>query len=309
MFPITAVILNKSNQINETVKSISEFGIDEIIIGTYRPTNIKHRNLKVVTLPESNDYSADLNRLIEGAKHEWLAYFKEGEIIVQADLECVQNKIYGFQILKNDIILKEARLWHKKHNLKFKNPVFEKLSGEIEEVIETIVYDGSSNDPKAPHLLEKWSKANPFLVDCHYYKAFIALADKRLKDFKSLISQYLFNSNTDISSTMARYYLAMIQGLFEDETNLAIHNLVLCIAENPLMAEFWCLLGDIFYKNKHYDRATEFYKNGLVLGNRRLKCDLWPMQISKYQEYPNTMMASCEDILVNSKRIYMPTSK
>jgi len=68
-----------------------------------------------------------------------------------------------------------------------------------------------------------------------------------------------------------------------------------------MMAEFWCLLADVYYAIKDYDRARIFYENGLILGSRRLKDDGWPMEISKYKEYPLNMIEGCNQIKRSSR--------
>jgi hypothetical protein len=93
---------------------------------------------------------------------------------------------------------------------------------------------------------------------------------------------------------MARYYLALVQGVVENDMKEAIQNITLCIAENPLMAEFWCLLGDMFVKMEKFRDAIAFYENAIALGCRRHQLDFWPMHISKYDEYPKDMMEKCK---------------
>ena len=73
------------------------------------------------------------------------------------------------------------------------------------------------------------------------------------------------------------------------------------------MAEFWCLLGDIYYASGDHDRAYDFYQNGMLLGQRRKKSSDWPMELSKYKEYPEKMMASCVK-LGKSIRAYVAQS-
>ena len=59
------------------------------------------------------------------------------------------------------------------------------------------------------------------------------------------------------------------------------------------MAEFWCLLGDIYYAMNEYEKAYHFFQNALYVGQRRAtNCD-WFMEISKYKEYPEKMMTAC----------------
>ena len=62
------------------------------------------------------------------------------------------------------------------------------------------------------------------------------------------------------------------------------------------MAEFWCLLGDAYYKNRNYIKAMSFYENAIFLGSRRKTDDEWPLEISKYSEHPNKMIESCRNL-------------
>jgi hypothetical protein len=62
------------------------------------------------------------------------------------------------------------------------------------------------------------------------------------------------------------------------------------------MAEFWCLLGDVYYALNDYEKAFQFFQNGLIIGKkRRMDCE-WFMEISKYEEYPKKMMEACASI-------------
>lgn len=253
---------------------------------------------QILTVKTGLNYSDDLNKAIETIKDGWIFYIKDNEILVQNDLQ-FENEIYGCQILQDDIITKEPRIWNKNKNLKFKNPIFEKLTTDSTKISDTIIYQKKFSDPNVLKILDLWK--NPFAIDAYYYKAFHHLGNKNFKEFKSLITCYLFHSKETVTSIMARYYLAFVQGIIDNETEKAAQNILLCLANNPLMAEFWCLLGDLFVKNQNFAKAMCFYENAQILGNRRLKLDKWPMQISKYNEYPSEMIDKCNKLLSNSQ--------
>jgi len=63
------------------------------------------------------------------------------------------------------------------------------------------------------------------------------------------------------------------------------------------------LLGDIYYHKKIYKKAMTFYQNAIYAGERRLKEDLWPLEIEKYRNHPNEMIKSCQNILDDSDYI------
>jgi len=302
MQPITVLILNKTNKIEKTIQSVLNLQPKQIIIGTYEPINSKW---DVVNLQKNNNYSKDLNNLLDYVKCDWIFYIKDNEIVLQLDdLSLDEKDVYGVQVLQDDILIKEPRLWNKNKKIKFKNPVFEKLNAQPTKFLDIILYQEKNDNEQSYKILESWKKTNPLALDPYYYKAFYKLSSKNFKEFKSLISHYLFNSkNNDPSCVISRYYLALVQGLVDNETDEAIKNLILCLAENPLMAEFWCLLGDIFIKCQNFDKAILFYQNAILLGSRRLKFDEWPMHISKYHDYPTEMIEKCTNLINSSKKL------
>jgi hypothetical protein len=101
--------------------------------------------------------------------------------------------------------------------------------------------------------------------------------------------------------TMIRYHMACVRCYVQKDADSALQLISSCILTRPLMAEFWCLMGDIHYHlMKRYDKAASFYENALILGARRLVLDTYPMEISKYQEYPQKLLESCKDIMAQS---------
>ncbi len=94
--------------------------------------------------------------------------------------------------------------------------------------------------------------------------------------------------------------MAIYQAYKQGRVKEAAKNCLQCIQEYPLMAEFWCLLGDIHYKATQYEKASIFYENALILGGQR-KDDDMPVEVPKYKQYPTKMMESCLKIINNSK--------
>lgn len=100
---------------------------------------------------------------------------------------------------------------------------------------------------------------------------------------------------------MTRYYFSLIKCYIEKNYQEAIRSLIPCLGEKPMMAEYWCLLGDIYFAIHQYDKAICFYENAIILGSKRLKNDDYPMEISKYKEYPQKMIENCNKIKQSSK--------
>lgn len=203
-------------------------------------------------------------------------------------------------ILNQKMLSKDIRLVDK--NTMFEHPIFERpaIRSTKSEIDVLLLSSGSLNNKFAVEQVEKWRAEKPLLSEPYYYEACLALEVGNYDKFLSLAEHYLF-MNRDLRSvptTMVRYYFAMVQLMHTRKVRPALQNLSLCLSANPLMAEFWCLMGDVYYHLlSKFGHAREFYENALLLGGRRLKTDLlWPMDISKYNEYPKKMIASCDEI-------------
>ena len=301
MVPITLIVLNKGNNIDDALNSVSNLGLENIIVGTFSKIKLQ----KAITIDlDSTDYSQCLNKLQSLAQTEWIMYMKDTERLVHFNEHIpnllIKDEIYGFQTLKDDVIMKEPRLWKKERKVVFKNPVFEKPNVNVTQVVEAILYQQKEHNTSVA--LDLWKKTSPLSVDASYYKAFDMLSKKDFKEFKRMINHYLFSvKKQDISSIMARYYLALVQGIVDNNIKEATRNIVICLSENPLMAEFWCLLGDIFTISGKFKDSIAFYENAIILGSRRQKLDLWPMHISKYQSYPEEMIEKCKKAISSVK--------
>jgi tetratricopeptide (TPR) repeat protein len=204
---------------------------------------------------------------------------------------------YRFKVFQGDMITKEIRLWKKEHV--FKNPVFECIT--IDEAKETNVVLYSKVVDRTEHQLElvrHWKNSFPIDAEPYYYEACIMLSKGKYDEFLSAAHAYLFKDDKSMTMTMINFYCAYVYCYIKKDASLAIRHLMPCILANPLMAEFWCLLGDIYYMIlKKYDKAKAFYENALFLGSKRLKDDLWPMDIKKYKDFPEKMIKSCDKII------------
>ena len=153
-------------------------------------------------------------------------------------------------------------------------------------------------------LAESWVERCPTIPDPYYYRAAILLSRRKYGRFLADAEKYLFleqSPGAAISTTMMRYYIAQVHCYNRRDHSEATRYLASCLMTRPLMAEFWCLLGDVYYHLLDaYDKAMEFYENAMVLGSRRLASDPYPMEISKYKTYPEMMIENCEKILVST---------
>lgn len=310
---ITTQILTKNNEktIENCLNSIKNLNGEIIIVDLGSDDNtisICEKNGIFPQKIKTRDRSKIRNFCIKNAKNDWIFYIEPWEILKIGHNKILnsineQANAYKLMILNSNVINKEIRLWNKRLNYKFKNPVYEYLDCEKYTIESDILIISNGNNSIN---IENWKKECPNSKEVIYYEAITLLTEKKYNEFESVANRYLFREHKDIMSmVMIKYYLASIYCYIKKDAKKAIEHILHCIYYNCLMAEFWCLLGDIHYTLiKDYKKAIKFYDNALVLGNKRLKNDDWPMDINKYKNYPNEMIKNCK-ILIENTKIYI----
>lgn len=297
--------MTKNNQktIQSTLESIT--ALDPIIvIGDYSSTDgtleiCSKYNAKIYNV-EGKTRNQARSFLNSQTKNNWNLWIEPWETWFQSafDLDKIESK-YGYvRVIRGQMLTWEIRLWNQSCN--FINPIFEQIEAKQAETTNIILYShGGLDDSYAMDCLQKWKLDSPLSSQPYYYQACLQLAKGRYDDFLSTAEHFLFlEKENNIPVVMTRYYYAMVQLMQKRAYKPALQNLNLCLCTKPLMAEFWCLTGDVYYHlfNK-FNLAKEFYENAILLGSKRLASDRWPMHISKYNKYPKMMIESCEKII------------
>lgn len=299
----TIHLLTKNNEstILKTLESVKGFG--RIVVGDLGSTDrtvdvCKAMGAEVYIVPDLTRSQAR-NWLIK--KHDGPHLMIEPwEILVQGGclLKEVKSGAYYSTIIHNKVLTKEIRVWN--GNYQFTNPVFERLTEDTENELGFVFYStGGIDYEEATRGIAKWKESEPLAVAPHYYHSCLLLSQGLWDDYLKVAEHYLFlDKSESMSAIMTRYYCAFVQLTQKRLVRPTLQNLNLCLCSKPLMAEFWCLTGDVYYHLLHkFDLAIEFYENAQLMGSRRTKADKWPMDIAKYNQYPAKMIKSCEKIL------------
>jgi hypothetical protein len=317
LLTIQMLVKNNEKTIDFTLESLRPL-IDlnaQIVIGDLSCTDSTIKkceayNTQIVRLSLNNDRSKARNHLLDSFKSKWYLFIEPYETILTgidsiiSIITSTSRNAYKFNVLQGDVLSKQIRLWHKETNLKFKNPVFETLEGQAEDT-EIYVACGKNDPSLNLELAKNWQKQSPISIEPLYYIGFAYLAQNNWSTFLNYADMYLHQEKRDsMSAIMTRYYYAMVKCYIEKDYQSALQHLLYCLMSKPLMAEFWCLLGDVYYEIKQYDKAQYFYENAIILGSRRLKSDDWPLEISKYKEYPQKKIDNCIEIKQSSKIYY-----
>ena len=257
---------------------------------------------------KTQDRSEARNKLVQMTPDSDSYFWIEPwEILAQghASLSKFNKKTGYVSILQNQILTHDIRIWEK--STKFVNPVFETLNIDQAEDTPILIYsNGNINYEDTMENIIKWKSEQPFSPKPYYYQSCLLLSKGKYEEFLSVADHYMFIEKiSSMSLIMTRYYYAMVQIMHKRSYKPALQNLNLCLCERPLMAEFWCLMADVYYHLFHkFKDAKEFYENAIMLGAKRLKTDKWPMDISKYRSYPQKMIDSCNSI-IDDKTLYV----
>ncbi|MEI8270878.1 MAG: glycosyltransferase, partial [bacterium] len=259
MNQLTAQILVKNNEsvIESCLNSISDLNC-QILIGDFGCSDgtikiCKEYGAEIHPLSLNNSLSKARNILIEKSKNKWNIFLEPHEILFQGK-ELIPNILerkkiaYNCKIMQGDAIYRQIKLWDKDLNLKFENPVFEEIKSEKFEESEIIFISGEKDNSLSFELCKKWMEDQPLNNKAIYYFACCNLFQKNWNSFLNYADLYLHNEKdkTSTSCVMTKYYYAMVKSYITKDFNEAVQKLIECIAEKPLMAEFWCLLGDIY---------------------------------------------------------------
>lgn len=297
MLTVQMVIRNNESTVRDTLRCFpGQFLIADIGSTDGTAEICRAAGATVVRLSLNDDMAAVRNKLSSLSKTDWNLWVEPWETLLAGEIP-QGGDAYRVNILNNDVVTKSTRLWHKKTGKKFKNPVFETMGGEAEDCQVYLASNGGYELDFRRNLLEKWKNKSPLSNEVTYYESCLYLAEKNWGAFLNTADHYLHREKkSTMSAIMTRYYGSMVSAYIEKDGQRAISYLLPCLASRPLMAEFWCLLGDIYYSGGVYEKACIFYENALILGKMRLT-DEWPVEVSRYKEYPEKMARACRDAM------------
>jgi hypothetical protein len=304
---LTIAFLLKNNQ--ETIPAlIASIKGKGVLLGgdigsTDSTSEICKKNGVILKSVLSSSLSESKNKLLQFVDTPWVMFIEPWERLLSdmPKLNEMDKRSYSVQVIENGVINKPIRLWHTSRKLFFFNPIHEIIEDVNAEFLDIILYSGHGKLVEDEYkIITDWRREKPMSSTPIYYESFNHLSSGRYDDFLNCANSYFFMEKKGIAYIMMKYYVASVFLYVKQDQKKAMENLVPCLVANPLMAEFWCLLGDILYKSKQYERAIEIYTNAKIIGTRRLKSDPWPMHIDKYCDHPDKMIESCKSILAET---------
>jgi len=306
MLTIHLLTQNDDKTLDKCLKSIVDLDAS-ILVGDFSSHDnsvkiCKSYGAKVVNFDRHNDLGKCRNNLVNFSETNWQFYIEPWEFMMSGHdallWAITQDKeAYNIYSVEDNMMTKELRLWKKSSGRKFVNPVYETIEPNHDAVNLDCFIRSESGFKDESKILREWKMEEPKSAALNYYLSCNYLKNKKYDEFLSSAKHYLFyDIEPSISVVMTNYYCALVFLLIKKDYGQSMSHIVKCLCYLPTMAEFWCVLGDIFLKMKQYNRAIAFYENAELFGSRRTKDDPYPIDISKYKEYPQNMKKVCNGL-------------
>lgn len=311
---IQMITYNNESTLDASLSSLA--GLGDIIIvdrGSSDSTcEIARKHKATVMVDSTTPRNIIRNKLIE--KSDWHMVVEPWETLAteHQSINDLLKQPAAFRVMVSfdDIITKETRIFHKDTKLSFEYPIFESLKPDNKAEVVDAILCASPHETSYLNTLKQikeWQISKPNDPQSYYYEAFCHLANSSYKEFIRSAENYLFRcTSMAMSVAMTRYYLAYVYCHLNRNAKLSLDNLIVLLSSKPLMAEAWCLLGDIHYFLViDFDKAKHFYEMAITFGKRRKITDTWPIQLSKYSSYPQQMINSCSGIYNHKQLIQL----
>lgn len=303
MLTAHVVTLDNSKTIERCLKSLASF-CGRVVVGDMGSTDetvviSKCFGAEVKKVESKGDMSSIRNSLTSDGMN---LYIEPWEFVLHGNefLRNFDGTGYVY-VLEGGVVSKQIRLWK---NSVFLNPVFEHVSHTTDAGVFPSVIVNSMGRPNTRNRDEEacrsWANRNPTNPDPYYYLACCMMSQNRMSEFMGFAEKYFsMEYKYGESRLMMNYYMAIAEasvGKFEK----AYRRIIGCLSSMPCMAEFWCMTGDIIQKAGDYRKALHMYENAIIIGSRRNSQDLMPIEVSKYDLYPNMMIERCRKALSGS---------
>lgn len=300
---LTTHLITKNNEqtIRRALKTLAPLQC-QILVGDFGSTDktldiCREFDCELYSLEGVKDYSTARNLLIGKSSNDWQFYIEpwEGVIGGYKDLQSPSGDMRFATIVQEEVATKSIRLFNKKCGSRFIRPYYESIDPEVNPQHSSIVIGSETmSDFNCMEILTNWKLSEPTASEPDYYMACMYLAHRHYDQFLKLAEHYLFKETMPTMPViMTRYYVALVQCHIKKNGEAALKHILKCLMVKPLMAEFWCALGDIyFYNRREVAHAVTFYENAIIMGSKRPKTDTWPVEMKKYNEYPEMMIAN-----------------
>lgn len=292
------LVRNNGDTVARTLQSLE--GLDaRVVVGDLgssdgTPDICRGYGAEVVRLKWQNDYSLARNALVADGMNMMIEPWEVLAAGAGALAGCEGN--FNVTVVRGGVVSREIRLWR---DLRFRNPAYETLEDDSAGFLAEVAIVSRGGPDRRLETLEicrAWAASRPTSPDPWYYSAFASLALGMTDEFLVRSERFMaMTGKFGHAEIQVCYRMAMALAARKEHSK-AMQVVAGCIFHRPAFAEFWCLAGDIFLVNGDRGRARIMYLNALTVGSRRIASDPSPLELSKYKDHPEKMLAYLEEM-------------
>ena len=332
---LTINLITKENEVylKQCLDSIKELECDVVIVFTGNKESNEYELCKkyfdksIYEYTWNNDFSKARNFAIEKSTTDWIMWIDSDEYIIKDSIQKIKdlvdnnpkNLYHTFKLIHGSSRMGQIRMFFNNPEIRWKNKIHERIipknypKNHYDIEIYHNVHDNIQSHIRNISILEQEVEFDPNNPENHFYLAIeYHLIDKQMKALYHA-ERFLYNYNitqVDVKKIYMRYLIAWIYTNEIEQYKKAIDVLFGQLVLNCNIAEFWCLLGDIYIKMKNFNNASKYYTNAIEMGEYKYE-NMWITDLVKYDQYPKSMIEVCKrykniDIISFKKDIIQP---
>lgn len=271
---------------NNTISTIESLGDEFEEVYVVGEKKFHHEKITKYFELKNENRSGDLNIVKHKLPSGDYFFFRDGEKLITKKFEKDESK-GGVGIAYKDFIRKELRIC-KKEDLRFDNWHSEMLLGDF-SVNPTCFISAPATVQLQNE--QKWMTEEPTSRSAQFYQVINLYYTKQYDKFISSADHLLFTHSIPLENELwILLYMSYLYFFKYNFPNEGVRAISLALCKKPEMAEFWCVVGDYYYKNKMMEMSKLSYNCALEAGRLRDPSDVYFMFPKKYKDHPETML-------------------
>ena len=271
---------------NNTISTIESLGDEFEEVYVVGEKKFHHEKITKYFELKNENRSGDLNIVKHKLPSGDYFFFRDGEKLITKKFEKDESK-GGVGIAYKDFIRKELRIC-KKEDLRFDNWHSEMLLGDF-SVNPTCFISAPATVQLQNE--QKWMTEEPTSRSAQFYQVINLYYTKQYDKFISGADHLLFTHSIPLENELwILLYMSYLYFFKYNFPNEGVRAISLALCKKPEMAEFWCVVGDYYYKNKMMEMSKLSYNCALEAGRLRDPSDVYFMFPKKYKDHPETML-------------------
>ena len=311
---VQMIVKDEEGQLPRILASLIPLQPAEVLVGDtgssdQTQTIAKWFGCKVLNIEWQDHFAEARNMVCDEAEQPWCFWIDADEELMESSAKALRKKIiqkklegdhHLIRFTEPPLSMYQMRLWKREPGEKpWRGRVHEKIwmDGPEPEVHHDIIVI-QHNDERRPRKLERnmdlLKRAMKEEPDNHYnlfHAAVLSNMMNRHDDSQKYAEKYMHLApREDIRTKLYIQYLLAWNATFVHRNyQQAVNLLTSAISVDPCAAEFWCLLGDVYWWIGRKADTFTFYENALYLGQAHPE-SFWLVDLRKYDEYPREQL-------------------